>query len=1469
MKAETGVTQSPTPGESKVMYCGDSAVFKLTLSIQIQGRAFVRTNLGFANTARMEIIKRVEKGEIKLDEAWYDIEMEPESDLVFKIVLPLHETGFFQAKCFFIPDNHTTPVWPEGDNCIINVEPAGTICGNIIYNAFVRQFTSAKSSKASEDDFSASIKQLDEKGYTVIPESGKFRDLKNQIEFIFSELGCRILHLLPIHPTPTTYARMGRFGSPYAALNFTDVDPALAQFDPSATPMEQFMELVDMVHFYSGYLFMDIAINHTGWAASIHETNPEWLVRDDEGEIQAPGAWGVVWADLTRLDYSNSKLWEYMADVFLLWCHRGVDGFRCDAGYMIPVPAWEYIVAKVRVQYPETLFFLEGLGGPIKTTCDILGKANFNWAYSELFQNYSRDEISNYLPKTYDISNRYGATIHFAETHDNNRLAAVSKIYAKMRTALCALFSVSGGFGFANGVEWFATQKIDVHESSCLNWGDKNNQVEHITKLNQILKNHPCFLGATRLDLIQNSHCEGLVLLRYNEFEDKKLLILINLDCENSNEVSWSRQTGNINKITLYDLLARKEVTIKTESDSCRVQLKPGETMALTPDFDDIKLIAQKSRAKNNLPPKVYLQKLKAKVLLIHTILKGYGNLKNRNIDQEAISFARDPVEFIRSFNKDSKESRVIVFDVQKDMKRQVMIPPGFFLLIKSNAGFRAQIIDQNIDQGIDKQNSSKKTIGYEEGILTYDGKESFTLFSPSAFFSQGTVEQNHKEYILNIRMFKYNGSKSDGATSNGDEFVETVIQKASLLCLAPFKNLDMNFSFTREEIVKVPFLKLIAATNRGGMMRAAAWWGNVDSKYDAFLGANMDRSGPENRWMVFSRCRIWSIFQGYSRELVPDCLEKFTFSYHNGGRWLFHIPTSEGKYYALKLYLTLDPENNHVCLKIERGSADIDNDLILEDNKAVTIIMRPDVEDRSFHEPVKAFKGPEKQWPEAVKVVEDGFSFLLSNSKKLEVNISKGDFVHEPEWHYMVHHILEESRGLDADSDLFSPGYFTVPCLGKEKIILNAAVLENQREQLNHGGKIDFKEQNKFHQPELFENSTPLFKAVEQSLDAFIVDRGDDKSVIAGYPWFLDWGRDSLIFCRSLIELDRFSEAKAILRLFGRFEKNGTLPNMICGKDAANIETSDAPLWFVACCKDLVKKEKSTAFLDEMLDNRKVLNILLSIANSLIKGTKTGVKADGETMLLYSPSHFTWMDTNYPAGSPRQGYPIEIQALWYNALDFLVKVDMRGKKSWQKKAKLVQESIFELFYNDKSSFFVDCLHADAGVSAKEAVADDALRPNQLFLFTLDVIEDNTIVQKCVETCQQLIVPGAIRSLADLKVEYPLKIIYNGELLNDPHYPYAGIYRGDEDRQRKPAYHNGTAWTWPFPVFCEAWAKAFGEKSYSTSLAWLGSVLPLMRHGAAGYIPEILDGDYPHTSRGCDAQAWGSSEFVRVMHKLL
>jgi predicted glycogen debranching enzyme len=278
---------------------------------------------------------------------------------------------------------------------------------------------------------------------------------------------------------------------------------------------------------------------------------------------------------------------------------------------------------------------------------------------------------------------------------------------------------------------------------------------------------------------------------------------------------------------------------------------------------------------------------------------------------------------------------------------------------------------------------------------------------------------------------------------------------------------------------------------------------------------------------------------------------------------------------------------------------------------------------------------------------------------------------------------------------------------------------------------------------------------------------------------------------------------------------------------------------------------------------------VLLDIARSIMAGTPNGIVMDTDSGLLFSPAHFTWMDTNHPAGTPRQGYPIEIQALWQAALDYLGRVDTpRERKSWKELADRVRQSIADLFYREDIGYLADCLHAAPGTPAAAATADDALRPNQLFALTLGAVQDKTAAEQVLTACQELIVPGAIRSLADRPVHPELPIVHNGVRVNNPARPYVGEYGGDEDTRRKPAYHNGTAWTWVFPSFCEAWADCFGADAHETALAWLGSSSRLIDNGCVGHMPEILDGDAPHRPRGCDAQAWGVSELLRVWIKI-
>ena len=1440
-----GLIQSPVPGTHILGCRGDSVLFTLALTEMCAGTAFLRTNLGNAEIQRREIIQEVEDNTPILERDWFDIPMHEVSSNHYEIRMLLTEVGHFQAKCFWLEPDNSQPNWPPGENVEINVEPAHTCCANIIYNAFVRQFGPNKSrsqeSIIPEQDY---LDKLDSSGYTVIPPSGTFRDLQAELDFIIGELGCRIIQLLPVHPTPTTYARMGRFGSPFASLSFTNVDPALAVFDPKATPMEQFIELIDGIHARNGLIFLDIAINHTGWAAELHGSHPEWLTRDTEGKIEVPGAWGVEWADLTRLDYTQKGLWRYMAKVFLIWCRRGVDGFRCDAGYMVPSAAWKYIIAVVREQFPNTVFLLEGLGGKISVTRNLLNKANLNWAYSELFQNYSRNQLEHYLPEAINISESDGLTVHFAETHDNPRLASRSIQHARMRTQLCALLSSQGGFGFANGVEWFATEKIDVHQSPSLNWNAAPNQITEIGRLSHLLKQHPVFFHQTDLKLIQEGDGNFIVLLRLHRLTNKRLIVVVNLDDKNPNLSSWNQKTAGIEATHLYDLLTGEKVKLQVRNDMVSLRILPAEVRCLSSDAEDVITLNEKVDLNSELPPAVILQELRAKAMDVYSFFNGINAVTDVDFDQLASQLVQEPVEFCRNQNPLGLESCVTKWQWPEDKNRWVMIPPGFFMLVESSCPFHLQILTKK-----ENEDEADKVLVSDKSLPNSDGSF-FCLMKPFE------VPDSHLSLMMRLKSFEATSVK---------------VVEAPLLLLSQGNESRIKMTYDRSDLLQNKRLTL-NTNGKGGMLYTNLEWSTVTSKYNALLAGNLDPEIPCDRWIMWSRCRVWAVFQGYSQELTPDCLDSFQFDYQSSGMWHYRVPTGQGQHARLIVQFKMLKDSNVTLLTLHRCAQEEYAD-ILDDDKPLQLIIRPDIEDRNFHQLTKAYSGPETEWPKQIETSENGFSFTTHPDRRLEMKINLGEFVLEPEWHYMVNRPLEAERGMDPDSDLFSPGYFASHLKGDKSITVTGRIVthSNLEHQLEDESSVERHlvdaEELSLKSLENVPRWLPLETAMDLALNHFVVKRGPLKSIIAGYPWFLDWGRDSLIVCRGLIAAGKYEDAKAVLTLFGQYEENGTLPNMIHGVDTGNRDTSDAPLWFLVACRDLAEKVGTEKLLSSKCGSRGFRDVLLSIGNRYMTGTSSGVCMDPDTGLIFSPSHFTWMDTNHPAGTPRQGFCIEIQALWFAGISFLAKIDSSCPE-WGSLARKVQKSVEKLFVT-RDGYLSDYLHAEPGLPAVNAVPDDGIRPNQLLAITMGLLSNRVINIKILEVTQQLLVPGAIRSLADRKVQREHPIYHDGQLLNDPLYPYQGVYQGDEDRQRKPAYHNGTAWTWLFPSFCEAWALTFGEPGKQTALALLSSSTWLINRDCIGQVPEITDGNYPHKARGCLAQAWGASELLRVWKSLV
>ncbi len=1419
--------QIPEPGTHRLLYTGD--VLEFTLRTGSRGRAFLRTNIGNAAVRRAETISIVDHGVVPAGQDWHDIPMMDEGNGTFSLRLGLIETGHFEAKCFFMPENSDSILWPDGPNVHVNVGPAGYCCANSIYCAFVRQFGPNRTKSVTvpaDAETSAAESLLDRQNYTVIPPSGTFRDLIRELDHIFDHLKCRILHLLPVNPTPTVYARMGRFGSPYASLNFKAVDPSLAEFDKTATPLEQFMELVDAVHAKHGKLMIDIAVNHTGWASRIHEMHPEWLKRKPDGTIVSPGAWGTIWEDLTELDYGNKELWKYIADIFILWCDRGVDGFRCDAGYMIPVPAWEYIIARVREKYPDIIFLLEGLGGDPAVTTRLLDYANMNWAYSELFQNYSRQQIEGYLNYAWKESIGNGLMVNYAETHDNSRLAAVSETYARMRTALCALTSMNGAFGFANGVEWYAKEKIDVHEARGLSWGAEPNQVDFIGRLNTILQRHPAFHNGASVRFIESGSPNGLLIVRTDASGRKNVLVAINLDCEHPTTLSWNPHDSNSTGLTAYDLLCNETVNIRVvDHAGFEMELPPGWVRCLSCDDSDLALINGNSSDRLDRFSKTGFQEACTMVLKTLACIRGSSVLqKSDRIETLANELLESPEAFLANLENSGSEPAFVRWQWPADVRRKVMIPPGKFLLVLSPLRFRAQVCCQN------------HLIQQFDSLVDSRGRH-FAIFYPVA------TELPHKRALLHFSAF-----------DEGKIIRET----GHLLLLAP-DILRTALSYNHHA-VRNNTLTFLQANGRGALTHLRLDMPAVSSRYDAVMLSNLSADHPEDRHIMFRRIRMWLLHHARSQEISLCCLSSFEIGEDGAGIWNYHIPTGNGLYVDLSVKIEMVWMKNQVRISVLRKPGK--GKMMLSDQATVCLILRPDIEDRNFHYATKA-NGLESVWPQKVRLYEKGFDFSPAEGRTLSLTASHGRFIPNDEWSYMIWQPNEAARGLDPNSDAYSPGYFELTLAGGDTAQIASSIqtpMEPEKALPVPVVPADFRPAS----------DDSLEKRMLEAMRSFVVRRGNLKTVIAGYPWFLDWGRDTLIAARGLIAAPEFREdVKAILKQFALFAEQGTIPNTIYGDHVGNRDTSDAPLWLFTAVSDLCKAEDSLEFVDSVIrDGRTLRNVLEEIAEGIISGTPNGIFMDRDSGLVFSPPHFTWMDTNYPAGTPREGYPVEIQALWFAALRFLGQISSKPEK-WMALAERVQGSILRYFLSDDGRSLSDCLHASAGTPAEKAVKDDHIRPNQLFAITLGAVTEPGLCKSILDTCACLLVPGAIRSLADRPTEYRLPIYgADGRLLNDPSRPYWGKYEGDEDTRRKPSYHNGTAWTWPFPSYCEAWLMTYGEAGRATARSLLSSSEIIMRTGCVGQLAEIVDGDYPHVQRGCDAQAWSMTEVYRIWKML-
>lgn len=458
------------------------------------------------------------------------------------------------------------------------------------------------------------------------------------------------------------------------------------------------------------------------------------------------------------------------------------------------------------------------------------------------------------------------------------------------------------------------------------------------------------------------------------------------------------------------------------------------------------------------------------------------------------------------------------------------------------------------------------------------------------------------------------------------------------------------------------------------------------------------------------------------------------------------------------------------------------------------------------------------------------------------------GAYAAKPDWYRNFLYETERARGLDGVEDLASPGEFTFTLGDASPEACMVLSTDTPPEAPMPAGDVA-RVVGVLRQSERTRREK-LGSGLARAADAYIVRRGLASTIIAGYPWFTDWGRDTFIAMRGLcLTTGRLEEARQILVEWSRAQVEGLLPNRFPDVgEAPEFNSVDAALWYVQAAHDFLRAAKAKpSFTLAPGDERIIRRTCVRALRAYAAGTMLGIRMDGDGLLACGEgdSSLTWMDARVDgqAVTPRVGKPVEVQALWINALKICApddpKLGVLGERA---------HGVFiERFWNESCG----CLDDVIDVGHEPGMDDTSLRPNQLLAIggLTHQLLTGVRARKVVDRCErELITSLGPRTLAP----------------GDP--KYQGVYIGGV-RHRDHAYHNGTVWPWLAGPFVEAWVRVRGGTSKAKREARERFLDPLIENAAAhglGHISEIADGDEPHTPRGCPAQAWSAGEALRL-----
>lgn len=507
----------------------------------------------------------------------------------------------------------------------------------------------------------------------------------------------------------------------------------------------------------------------------------------------------------------------------------------------------------------------------------------------------------------------------------------------------------------------------------------------------------------------------------------------------------------------------------------------------------------------------------------------------------------------------------------------------------------------------------------------------------------------------------------------------------------------------------------------------------------------------------------------------------------------------------------------------------------LLDAHSPTRLRLKPFLAFRNIHKLSKAnfFVNPKfDEVPNGIKTkMYDGYPDLYMQLSK------KGKYIPNPDWYYNIEYMKEEQRGYDFREDLFVHGYFEFPIKKGESVIFSAGLKQVSPRQLKklYTEEVDTRIARKDY-------VSCLVNAAGQ----FIVEYDGKTDVIAGYPWFGVWGRDTFISLPGLtLSVGDIETCKDVLDTNVMKMENGLFPN-IEGANSAAFNSVDAPMWFIWALQQYAYKTDIKSVWKDY--GQYVKNILSTYKN----GTEFNIRML-DNGLIYAGDEgvaLTWMDAvvdGVPV-TPRTGCPVEINALWYNALIFSLEAarengDDEFVEEWKELPSLVQDSFRKLFWSDERGYLADFVTEDS--------ADWSVRPNMVIATSIPYSPATEEMKKQVldKVKSELLTDRGLRTLSP----------------NDPRYK--GIYYGTQ-KVRDAAYHQGTVWPWLLGHFAEGWLRIYRKSGCSFIDRLFHNFEPHLREHGIGTISEVFDGDPPHNPGGCISQAWSVAELLRI-HEMM